>query len=49
MHYRVPSAKVKSGRWYPTQAEAIAAFERPFEAGGCLAARVGKFERVDPA
>ena len=28
MRYRVHSTKVKSGSWYPTKAETIAAFER---------------------
>ena len=28
MHYRVHSTKVKCLPWYPTKAEAIAAFER---------------------
>ena len=28
VQYRVHSTKVKRGRWYPTKAQAIAAFER---------------------
>ena len=34
MHYRVYSMKVKCGSWYPTWAEAIAAFERASRRAG---------------
>ena len=34
VHYRVHSTKVKCQRWYPTKAEAIAAFERQCQRAG---------------